>query len=242
MCIFEFRFVKKHKCLLISKCMCLPSSRKRVLLSSSLSLPLKFTSPCVCVFALEETWEGPVSGQNRADRQMNMPKCDQERGKQCQKQGGGQEEEKTQRTWTMEKVEWDGAPDLTTLTHSGLSVLASCALWSTRREQTHTYIYLCTHAGDEDILGLSACVCVFRCVLRCDRLSKRAKESANATNDPAVCVCSSLPASVPLCSRPWTCMHICVCIHIFTRLPECAGARFHLFFLLGSASGQDIGV
>lgn len=61
----------------------------------------------------------------------------------------------------VEKVERDGAPDLTTLTHSGLSLLASCALWLTQRGHTRTHIYLSTHAGDEDILGLRECMCVY---------------------------------------------------------------------------------
>lgn len=74
---------------------------------------------------------------------------------------GGQEEEKAERSWMVEKVESDGAPDLTTLTHSGLSLLASCALWSIRRGHTRTHIYLTTHAGDENILGLCVCLSVF---------------------------------------------------------------------------------
>ncbi len=107
---------------------------------------------------------------NPADRRMNMPKCDRERGRRCWKTR--EDKRKTQkRSWTVEKVERDGAPDLTTLTHSGLSLFASCALWSVPREHTRTHIYLSTHAGDEDILGLCACVCVFEC----DSLSMRAK-------------------------------------------------------------------
>lgn len=96
----------------------------------------------------------------QADRQMNMPKnvTKREEGKVENKEG--QEEEKTERAWMVEKVERDGAPDLTTLTHLGLSLLASCALWSTERGHTRTHIYLSTHAGDEDILGLCECVCM----------------------------------------------------------------------------------
>lgn len=41
----------------------------------------------------------------------------------------------------------DGAPDLTTPTHSGPSLLASCALRLILRGHAHTYIYLTTHAG-----------------------------------------------------------------------------------------------
>lgn len=96
----------------------------------------------------------------QADRQMNMPKnvTKREEGKVENKEG--QEEEKTERARMVEKVERDGAPDLTTLTHLGLSLLASCALWSTERGHTRTHIYLSTHAGDEDILGLCECVCM----------------------------------------------------------------------------------
>lgn len=54
-------------------------------------------------------------------------------------------------------MEIDGAPDLTTLTHSRLSLLASCALWFIQRGHTHTHIYLSMHAGDERILGLYVC-------------------------------------------------------------------------------------
>lgn len=109
----------------------------------------------------------------------------------------------------MEKAERHGAPDLTTLTHSGLSLLASCALWSTRRGHTRTHIYLSTHAGDEDILGLHACV--FELVFGCDSLSMRAEESANATKNPPVCVCfpSSLCAFVFISPEP-VCTSVCV--------------------------------
>lgn len=55
-------------------------------------------------------------------------------------------------------MEIDGAPDLTALTHSGLSLLASCALWFIRRGHTRTHIYLSMHAGDERILGLYVCL------------------------------------------------------------------------------------
>lgn len=63
----------------------------------------------------------------------------------------------------VERVEKDRAPDLTTLTHSGLSLLASCALRSSQRGHTRTHVYLSTHVGDEDILGLCACVCLSVC-------------------------------------------------------------------------------
>lgn len=66
--------------------------------------------------------------------------------------GGGRGENKTGRGWKVEKVEkepetGDGAPDLTTPTHSGPSLLASCALRLILRGPAHTYIYLTTHAG-----------------------------------------------------------------------------------------------
>lgn len=125
------------------------------------------------------------------------------------KNKGGQEEEKAERTWMVER---DGAPDLTTLTHSGLSLLASCALWSIPRGHTRTHIYLSTHAGDEDILGLYACVCLNVTAYPC--MLKRVWTLPKIL--PSVFV--FLPAFVPLCSCPWTCMHICVCIRIFTRL------------------------
>lgn len=118
------------------------------------------------------------------------------------KNKGGQEEEKAERTWTVEKVERDGAPDLTTLTHSGLSLLASCALWLTPRGHTRTHIYLSTHAGDEDILGLYACVCVCLCVCldvtAYPCVLKRARTLPKIL--PSVFV--FLPAFVPLCSCP----------------------------------------
>lgn len=108
-------------------------------------------------------------------------------------------------------MEWDGAPDLTTLTHSGLSLLASCALWSPRRGHTHTYIYLSTHAGDEDILGLYTCVCVFEC----DSLSMHAKESVYATKNPAVCVCfPSSPGAFVFTSLNLY-AHLCVYTYIY---------------------------
>lgn len=212
--------------LYISKCVCLCSSRK---VFSFLSL--NFPSACVCIFALGETWERPVSGQTR---QTDGWTCQNvtKRGEGDVKNKGGQEEEKAERTWMVEKVERDGAPDLTTLTHSGLSLLASCALWSICRGHTRTHIYLSTHAGDEDILGLYACVCLSVCldVTAYPCVLKRVWTLPKILPS----VFDFLPAFVPLCSCPWTCMHICVCIRIFTRLLECAGAHFHLFFLLGS--------
>lgn len=125
---------------------------------------------------------------------------------------------KAERTWTVEKVERDGAPDLTTLTHSGLSLLASCALWSIRRGHTRTHIYLSTHAGDEDILGLFACVC--ECVFGCDSLSMRAKASVDATRNPTVCVCfpSSLFAFVFMSLNLYA--HLCVYTYIYTSAGE----------------------
>ena len=75
--------------------------------------------------------------------------------------------------------ERDRAPDLTTLTHSGLSLLASCALWLGLRGHTHTHIYLSMHVADEDILG--RCVCVRVCVCVCDhiRICASVKQVAN---------------------------------------------------------------
>lgn len=146
------------------------------------------------------------------------------------KNKGGQEEEKAERTWTVEKVERDGAPDLTTLTHSGLSLLASCALWSTLRGHTRTHIYLSTHAGDEDILGLYACVCLFECVFECDSLSMRAKESVDATKNPTVCVCfpSSLCAFVFMSLNLYA--HLCVYTYIYTSAGVCWCSFPSVFF------------
>lgn len=142
--------LSKNKRLHISKCMCPRSSWKSCL----------FGSICVCVCTMlyyERSWASAWVWSKWADRQMNMPQCDQKRGRRCQKQ----EEDRAGRAWMEEKVGRAGAPDLTTLTHSGLSVLASCALWSTNRGHTYTHIYLSTHAGDEDILGLGECLWVW---------------------------------------------------------------------------------
>lgn len=127
----------------------------------------------------------------------------------------------------MEKVERDGAPDLTTLTHSGLSLPASCALWSIRRGHTRTHIYLSTHAGDEDILGLSACVCL-SVRFGCDSLSMHAKEECGRYQKIQPSVFVFLAAFVLTSLN----LYAHLCVYIFTRLLECAGAHFHLFFLL----------
>lgn len=152
------------------------------------------------------------------------------------------EDERKREVELVEKVERDGAPDLTTLTHSGLSLLASCALWSIRRGHTRTHIYLSTHAGDEDILGLRACV--FECVFGCDSLSMRAKESVDATKNPTVCVC--FPCS--LCAFVLTSLnlyaHLCVYTYIYTSAGVC-WCSFPSVFLAPRPTrrpGQDIGV
>lgn len=190
----------------------------------SLFLSYEFPSACVCVFALGETWEGPASGQAG---QTDGRTCQNvtEREESSVENKGGREGEKASRSWTVEKVERDGAPDLTTLTHSGLSLLASCALWSIRRGHTRTHIYLSTHAGDEDILGLCAGVCVRECVFgsvfECDSLSMRAKESVDATKNPTVCVCfpSSLCAFVFMSPNLYA--HLCVYTYIYTSAGLC---------------------
>lgn len=60
----------------------------------------------------------------------------------------------------VEKIEGDEAPDLTALTHLGLSLLANCWLWSTLRGRASTYIYLWTHTSVENILLVSYSACV----------------------------------------------------------------------------------
>lgn len=145
----------------------------------------------------------------------------------------GQEKKKKKNREKLEGGESggrDGAPDLTTLTHSGPSLLASCALRLIPRGHAHTYIYLSTHAGDENILGPSARVCVFECALKCDSLSMRAKERVDATQKSYGQRLFPLAAAVPLffVSSP-TCVHICVCTGMFARVLGCAGAHFRLF-------------
>lgn len=137
-----------------------------------------------------------------------------------------------------------GAPDLTTLTHSGLSLPASCALWSTQRGHTRTHIYLSTHAGDEDILGLCEYVCFLSVRLDVTDYPCVLKRVQALPKNPTVCVCfpSSLCAFVFTSLNLYAHLSVCVCVRIFTRLLECAGAHFHLFFLLSRSSGQDIGV
>lgn len=60
----------------------------------------------------------------------------------------------------VDGAEGDQAPDLTALTHLGRVLLANRWLWSTLRGHTHTYIYLWTLAGDENILPVSSSVWV----------------------------------------------------------------------------------
>lgn len=89
----------------------------------------------------------PNSRQGREESDV------EKHGRTKRRWGGGEEEEKQNR----ERLEGgesgegagdgDGAPDLTTPTHSGPSLLASCALRLILRGHAHTYIYLTTHAG-----------------------------------------------------------------------------------------------
>lgn len=203
-----------------------------LLISISLFLSLKFPFACVCIVALGETWERPVSGQTRqTDGRTCQNVTKREEGNVENK--GGQEEEKAERAWMVEKVERDGAPDLTTLTHSGLSLLASCALWSIRRGHTRTHIYLSTHAGDENILGLYVCLSVclnvtaYPCVLK--RVWTRPK-------NPTVCVCflCSLCAFVFMPLNLYA--HLCVYRYIYTSAGECwCSFRSVVFFFCSAA-------
>lgn len=134
----------------------------------------------------------------------------------------------------MEKVERDGAPDLTTLTHSGLSLLASCALWSTRRGHTRTHIYLSTHAGDEDILGLYERVCAYVCVCVCLDVTAYPcvlERVRTLPKNPTVCVC--FPSS--LCAFVLTSMnlyaHLCVYTYIYTSAGAVCWCSFPAVFL-----------
>ena len=200
-------------------------------------------SICVCIFAFgRNLGRATASGQNRADRRMNMPRCDRERGKRlCWKQG------RTRGRKGREKLDAGGEsgerrgpwPDHTD-TLGSLSPRQLCIVVDPERTHSHTHIliYACWRWGHT----WPGCMCVCVCVFECDSLSMRAKESVDATKNPTVCVC--FPSS--LCAFVFTslnlCAHLCVCVRIFTRLPGCAGAHFHLFFLLGCTSGQDIGV
>lgn len=103
-------------------------------------------------------------------------------------------------------MEGDGAPDLTTQTHSGLSLLASCALWSIPRGHTHTYIYLSTHAGDENILGLYPCLSVFLNVTTYPYVLKSMYATKTFWVFP--------PVLAPFCPCPSTCLHICVHMYV----------------------------
>lgn len=151
---------------------------------------------CICLYGCIGRKRGMASvWTNQADRRYNMPKCDQERRRRCWKQGRTRGR-KAERTWTVEKMEIDGAPDLTALTHSGLSLLASCALWFIRRGHTRTHIYLSMHAGDERILGLYVCLNVSAYQNMLKRM--------DATNN---CICY-IPE--PVC----TSVCVCVCLHV----------------------------
>lgn len=93
------------------------------------------------------------------------------------------------------------------------------------REDTlaHIYTYLRMLAMRTYLacVNVCACVCEHKCVFGCDSLSMRAKESANATRNPTVCVCFSFqPFSLcfhipePVC----TSVHVCLCVYIYLHV------------------------
>lgn len=136
-------------------------------------------------------------------------------------------------------VRWGPWPDHTD-TLGSVCPCQLCAVVNTKRTNSHIHIlmYACWRWGHTWLICMCVCLSVYSVVTAYPRVLKRVWMLPIML--PVVFVL--IPALVPLCSRPWTCMHICVCIRIFTRLLECAGASFHLFFLLSSPSGQDIGV
>lgn len=98
-----------------------------------------------------------------------------------------------------------------------------CTVVDSERTHSHTHIliYACWRWGHTWPVCMCVPVCVFECVFECDSLSMRAKESVDATKNPAVCVCfaSSLCAFVFMSLNLYA--HLCVYTYIYTSAGVC---------------------
>lgn len=97
---------------------------------------------CLCYLLQQESGKDQRL-EKEAGGWESLPKCDWERGR-CTETKGGQEQEKSQRSGKVEREERDGAPDLTTLTHSGLFPCQLCIVVDS--ERTRSYAYILIHA------------------------------------------------------------------------------------------------
>lgn len=144
---------------------------------------------------------------NQADRRKNMPKCDQERGRQCWKQGRTRGRKNRESLDGGESGERRGPwPDHTD-TLGSLSPCQLCIAVDSERTHSHTHILIYACWRWEHTWP----VCVFECVFECDNLSMRAKESVDATKKSyCLCLFSLQPLCLCVHAPEPVCTSVCV--------------------------------